>query len=110
MANERLLLVTTVPPDHLDALLAAMTTAGAGVLGAYSECAFVCAGQGRFRAGELSNPAYGERGALNTVEEVRVETWVERDNARAVVTALRTAHPYEEPVIYLVPLLDEAEL
>ena len=64
MANERLLLVTTVPPDHLDALLAAMTTAGAGVLGAYSECAFICAGQGRFRAGELSNPAYGEtRGA-----------------------------------------------
>jgi hypothetical protein len=49
----------------------------------------------------------GERGALNVIDEVRVETWVERDKARAVVAALRAAHPYEEPEIYLIPLWDD---
>lgn len=107
---ERLLLITTVPPEHLDAVLAALSQAGAGVLGEYSECAFVGAGTGRFRASAQSNPAYGERGALNTVAEVRIETWVERDKARAAVAALRAVHPYEEPVVYLVPLMGEADL
>jgi hypothetical protein len=104
---QRLMLVTTVPPDHVEGVLAALGASGAGVLGEYSECAFVCAGSGRFRAGEASNPAVGERGALNVIDEVRVETWVERDKARAVVAALRAAHPYEEPVIYLIPLWDD---
>ena len=110
MANQRLMLVTTVPPEHLDAVLRALGEAGAGVLGEYSECAFICAGTGRFRASAASDPAVGVRGVLNVIDEVRVETLVERDKARAVVAALRAAHPYEEPVIYLIPLLDEADL
>jgi hypothetical protein len=44
------------------------------------------------------------------VEEVRIETFCDRDRAKAVVAAIRAAHPYEEPVIYLLPLLDEADL
>jgi hypothetical protein len=110
MATQRFMLVTTVPPEHLNVVLAALGDAGAGVLGEYSECAFVCAGTGRFRASARSNPAYGERGALNEVAELRVETWVERDKVRAVVAALRAAHPYEEPVIYLIPLFSEADI
>jgi hypothetical protein len=31
---------------------------------------------------------------------------VERGKAKAAVAALRAAHPYEEPVILLLPLLD----
>lgn len=110
--NQRLLLVTTVPPEHLNAVLAALSAAGAGVgaVGEYSECAFVSAGIGRFRAGAGSNPAYGQPGELNEIAEVRVETWVERSNARAAIAALRAAHPYEEPVIYLIPMLDTALL
>ncbi|MFN8377948.1 MAG: hypothetical protein U0452_04680 [Anaerolineae bacterium] len=108
--NQQLVLVTTVPPEHLDAVLQAISTAGAGVVGEYSECAFISVGTGRFRASRGSNPAYGERGQLNEVEEVRLETWVERDRAREVIAALRGAHPYEEPVIYLIPLLNEADL
>lgn len=107
--SQRLLLVTTVPPEHMNAVLAALGRAGAGVVGEYTECAFVCAGTGRFRAGGGSNPAYGQRGELNEVAEVRIETWVERNRAREVVAALRAAHPYEEPVIYLIPLVDENE-
>ena len=107
---ERLLLVTTVPPENLDALLQAISAAGAGVLGEYSECAFVVTGRGRFRASDSADPTVGEAGALNVVDEVRVETWVERSKARAVVAALRRAHPYEEPVIYLTALEDESTI
>ncbi len=108
--TERLLLITTVPPEHAQAVLNALGAAGAGVVGDYTDCAFVCPGRGRFRAGGASNPAYGERGALNEVDEVRIETWVARDRARAVLAALRAAHPYEEPVCYLLPLLDESSV
>lgn len=111
MANvERLLLITTVPPEHAAAVLDALGAAGAGVVGEYTDCAFISVGRGRFRAGDAAHPAYGERGTLNEVDEVRIETWVERGRARAVLTALRAAHPYEEPVCYLLPLLDEASL
>lgn len=104
--NQRLLLVTTVPLEHVHAVLPAIGAAGAGVVGEYSECAFISIGTGRFRASASSNPAYGGRGELNEVEEARIETWVERRHVREVVAALRAAHPYEEPVIYLIPLLD----
>ena len=52
----------------------------------------------------------GARGQLSAEPEVRVETFVARDRARAVVAALRAVHPYDEAVFYLVPLLDEADL
>lgn len=106
--NQRLVLVTTVPPDHVNAVLAAISAAGAGVVGEYTECAFISPGTGRFRASAGSNPAYGQRGELNEVAEMRIETWVERGRAREAIAALRAAHPYEEPVIYLIPLVDES--
>ena len=105
-----LLLITFVPSDHLQAVLDALGTAGAGQFGEYSECAFVSAGHGRFRASEHAHPVVGERSALTELEEMRVETTVERSRARAIVDALRAAHPYEEPVISLLPLLDESLL
>lgn len=106
----RVLIITFVPPAHVQAVLDALGAAGAGVVGEYSECAFVSAGRGRFRASDRARPVFGERAALNEIEETRIETSVERGRARAVIAALRAAHPYEEPVISIIPLLDEAAL
>lgn len=110
MTNQRLMIVYGVPPEHLDSVLHAMAAAGAGVIGEYTHCSFVNAGTGRFLPSDAANPAYGARGQINQETEVRVETFCDRDKAKAVVQAIRAAHPYEEPVIYLIPLLEEADL
>lgn len=110
MQGQRLQIVFTVPEADLEAVLAAMGAAGAGVLGEYTFCSFSQPGTGRFLPSEAATPHVGATGALNREPEIRVETFCERAQARAVVAAIRAAHPYEEPVIYIVPLLSEDEL
>ncbi len=108
--TDRVMIVFGVPAAHLDATLAAMAAAGAGVVGEYTHCSFANEGTGRFLPGAAANPAYGERGQINQEREVRVETFCPRDKAKEVAAAIRQAHPYEEVVLYIIPLLDEADL
>lgn len=110
MAGEKIQIVVSVPEEHLDAVLEAIASAGGGIVGNYTHCSFTIGGTGRFKPNDAANPAVGDRQVINTVEECRIETIVERDRAQAVVTALRAAHPYEEPLIYLLPLLSEDDL
>ena len=90
-------LVTFVPPKDLDALRAALTRAGAGRIGAYSDCSFSAPGRGSFRGGAGTHPTIGRPGRLELVDEQRLEVLVPRAALTAVVAALRGAHPYEEP-------------
>jgi len=41
---------------------------------------------------------------------MQIQTFCSRAVAKAVVQAIRAVHPYEEPVIYLLPTLSEADL
>lgn len=108
--GEKVLIVLTVPEDALDVVLNAIAEAGAGNIGEYTHCSFTATGNGRFRPSEAANPHTGERQQINVEPELRVETFCHRLDAKAVVNAIRDAHPYEEPVFYIIPLIDEAEL
>ena len=110
MEFERVYLVTSVPETHLNAVLDALAGAGAGVIGHYACCSFTSAGIGRFRPDAAAHPALGQREQINAEAEIRVETFCPRERVKAITAALRAAHPYEEPVIYLLPLLSEADL
>lgn len=102
--------VTGVPEAHLEAVLDAISSAGGGIVGHYTHCAFTNAGVGRFKPDEDSNPHIGGKGQINAVDEWRVETFCKRENAKAVVEAITRAHPYEEPVIYILPMLSVEDL
>jgi hypothetical protein len=108
--SKRLMIIFGVPSEHLEVVLEAMAEAGAGEIGEYTHCSFTGEGVGRFLPSAAAHPAYGERGQVNQQPEARVETFCDRDKAKAVVAAIRRTHPYEEPVIYLIPLLDEMKL
>ncbi|MEO5320134.1 hypothetical protein PV761_16300 [Arthrobacter sp. CC3] len=92
-------LVTYVPADHAEAVLAAVGDAGAGRIGNYSHCAFTSPGTGRFTPLAGSRPFIGSEGRSEQVPEVRIECVVDEDMLDAVVAALRLAHPYEEPAL-----------
>jgi hypothetical protein len=106
----RILIITTLPASHVEAVLDAISGAGGGVVGNYTHCAFTSEGVGRFKPNESADPHVGTKGAINAEAEVRIETFCDRRSAQGVIAAIRQAHPYEEPVIYLVPLLDERDL
>ncbi len=111
MPTQRIMVVVTAPPDAVERVLDAVSSAGGGIIGNnYTHCAFTSPGIGRFKPSSEANPHIGAKGEINAVDEVRIETFCERAVAKAVVAAIRKAHPYEEPVIYLIPLLSEEEL
>jgi dinuclear metal center YbgI/SA1388 family protein len=69
-------LVVFVPEENVDTLADALTEAGAGVIGEYTHCTFRSPGTGTFFGGELTNPHAGEKGRLERVPELRLETVV----------------------------------
>lgn len=109
MDFKRIQIVVGVPHTHLYQLLDAMAAAGAGRLGEYTHCSYTSDGIGRFKPSAVANPALGAKEQLNEVPEVRVETICDREKVKQVVAAIRAAHPYEEPMLYLLPLLSEED-
>lgn len=89
--------VVLVPEGDAEALVDAMSAAGAGELGEYSRCAWTTTGVGTFIPGARANPTIGTRGTAEQVTEARVEMVAPRRLRSRVVAAIRAAHPYEEP-------------
>jgi hypothetical protein len=100
-------LVVFVPEDALDAVRDALFEAGAGRIGDYERCSWYTAGTGTFLGGEATNPTLGERGQEERVAELRLETVFPADRQSEVVSALRRAHPYEEPAFDVYELVTE---
>jgi len=86
-----------VPPDDADAVSQAMASAGAGAIGDYDRCTFTSAGVGSFRPLDGANPTIGTVGEVAHVPEDRLEMVAPRRVRAAVLAALRSTHPYEEP-------------
>jgi dinuclear metal center YbgI/SA1388 family protein len=98
-------IVTFVPTGAPAArVLDALTEAGAGRVGNYSRASWSTEGTGRFVPEDGANPALGRAGELQEVAETRLELVLPRSRRRAVVAALRAAHPYEEPAFDLLEL------
>lgn len=97
-------LTVYIPATHLEAVKTALFEAGAGRQGAYDCCAWQARGQGQFRPLAGSSPFIGQAGAVETIDEYRVDMLCPEDRTADVIRALRAAHPYEEPAFDLVKL------
>lgn len=90
----RYTLVFFVPQSALAACKAAIFAAGAGRYpgsGNYTECCWTATGTGQFRPGDAANPHIGSVGALEEVQEARVETLcLGEDVTKKAVEALKT--------------------
>ncbi|MCG7595857.1 Nif3-like dinuclear metal center hexameric protein [Mycobacterium sp. PSTR-4-N] len=91
-----------VPRENAAAVRAAMFDAGAGQIGDYAQCSWSVAGVGQFLPLDGASPAIGAVGTVEQVDEERVEMVAPRSRRAAVLAALRTAHPYEEPAYDVV--------
>ncbi len=105
-SHERCKVVTYVPHDAVDAVRSAMGDAGAGTIGDYTHCSTSIENEGTFIGGTGSDPAVGSAGQLERVAERRLMMVSSNRGLAAVLAALRSAHPYEEPPMHVVPLAD----
>ena len=99
-------LVIFVGADALEKVKEALFAAGGGRIGNYDCCCFVSAGEGQFRPLEGANPYVGNIGKVEKEKEFRLEAVVEDEKIRAVVEAVKFAHPYETPAYDVVKLED----
>jgi len=96
--------VIFVPPENAEAVRAAIFAAGAGQIGDYSQCSWSITGTGQFLPGDGAAPAIGSIGAVERVVEDRVEVIAPARARPEVLSAMRAAHPYEEPAFDIFAL------
>lgn len=97
---------TYCPKDAADKVRMAIGDGGGGKLGNYSHCVFMSTGHSYFLPLEGADPAIGEVGKMERVEEVKIEFICEKDKLKQVVEAIKKAHPYEEVAIDVIQLID----
>lgn len=99
----------TIPQENLERVRKAMCEAGAGVIGNYTYCTTTVKSVGTFMPNDDANPYIGTNNKLEYVNEEKLEVICDVDNVKKVISALRQVHPYEEPAIDIVPLIEETE-
>lgn len=97
-------LVVFVPPDQVERVADAMFAAGAGHIGDYSRCSYRLSGQGTFFGDDTTSPTIGQRGRMEYVDEIRLESVVPSTALPSVLAAMIKAHSYEEPAFDIYPL------
>lgn len=100
--------VVYVPTGNAEALVDALSAAGAGTLGGYSRCAWLGSGTGTFLPGSGAHPAVGAVGEIARVDETRVEMVLPGELRGRVREALLATHPYEEPAYHFLSSADTA--
>ena len=59
---------------------------------------------GYWRPLDGCNPYIGTNGEISCEPELKVEVTVSTENVDKTIEAVKTVHPYEEPVINVIPL------
>ena len=97
-------IVVFVPGAYAKAVIDAVDSAGGARIGGYSRCSFRSVGTGSFVGGIGTSPYAGSAGREEQIEETRIETVAPGSLVPRIMDAVRRAHPYEEPVIDIIPL------
>jgi dinuclear metal center YbgI/SA1388 family protein len=100
-------LVTFIPTEKYEAVLAALHQVGAGNIGQYENCSFSVEGSGRFTPKQGSTPYIGKPRESTKVEESRIELLFSNHIESKVIRALKESHPYEEVAYYITRLENE---
>lgn len=96
-----------IPEKYVVILREALASAGAGIIGDYDHCASVTEVRGYWRPLEGAEPYAGIVGKISEARECKVEVNCPREAVPEVIRAIRKIHPYEEPLINIIPLAND---
>ena len=97
-------LYSFVPTTHVEQVMQALFTAGAGTIGNYNECSFQTTGTGSFKAQIGAKPFVGKIGEPCKETEIKLETIFPTYLEKQIVQALLTEHPYETVAYDIISL------
>lgn len=95
-----------IPEKYVERLRNKLNEAGAGKIGNYDNCMTVINVKGYWRPLEDAKPFEGEIGEICEEKECKIEVRCRRECIEDAIEAIKEVHPYEEPVINIVPLVN----
>ena len=104
MEFELLKLEIFIPETHLELLQKALQEVDAGHIGNYDSCLSYSRVTGTWRPLEGTHPFIGSEGEISSEPEMKVEVTILPEDLDKTVDAVRKVHPYEEPVINVIPM------
>ena len=93
-----------IPESHLELLRQALLSVDAGHIGKYDGCLSYSRVTGCWRPLEGTTPYSGKEGEFCSEPELKVEVTCRTERVEETLTAVKAVHPYEEPVINVIPL------
>lgn len=100
-------IIVTIPPKNVEEVRDAICKIGAGIIGDYTYCSMSTKCIGTFKPNDKANPYIGKNNVLEFVEEDKLEVVCNCSIVKQVIEKIREVHPYEEPAIDIIPLIDE---
>ena len=93
-----------IPESHLEPLRQALLEVDAGHIGNYDGCLSYSRVTGCWRPLEGTTPYSGKEGEFCSEPELKVEVTCWTKRVEETLKAVKAVHPYEEPVINVIPL------
>ncbi len=95
-----------IPESHFKKLQKILLDVDAGHIGNYKGCLSFSKVTGTWIPLENTNPYIGEKNKISEEPELKVEVTIKSENLIKTISAIKSVHPYEEPVINAIPLLE----
>lgn len=99
-----------IPKTHLKQLQTTLQKVDAGHIGNYDSCLSYSEVTGTWRPLDGAKPYIGKRDKISKEPEMKVEVICLKEKLNKTISAIKEIHPYEEPVINIIPLLDVNEI
>lgn len=95
-----------IPGEHLKELFNALRAADAGHIGKYDSCSYYFDAVGTWRPLENADPYLGEIGKISNEPAVRIDVHIRAEDLEKTIAAIREVHPFEDPGITVIPVID----
>lgn len=94
-----------IPETHLEPLRRALQGVDAGHIGQYDSVLSYSPVTGCWRPLAGASPYLGAVGEISREPELKVEVICRTERLEETLAAVKAVHPYEEPVINVIPLM-----
>ena len=87
-----------IPEKYKKEFLKNIYDSGGGIIGNYNECSFQINGKGTFLAKENANPKVGKKNKRESIDEVKLEVFFDKNHIDTIKDSINKFHPYDQPV------------
>lgn len=94
-----------LPVSARDSVISAIKNMKMARIGKYYNCISECRVYSSWDADEGASPFLGVAGKSYETEEIKVETRCKKENIEEMISVIKSAHPYENVCINVIPII-----